>query len=67
MRVDVPVVIAGAGLAGLVTAYELQRAGVPSLVLEESGRIGGRVHTIEFADGLVAEAHMEEFWEGSPA
>jgi monoamine oxidase len=67
VRVDVPVVIVGAGLAGLVTAYELQRVGVPSLVLEESERIGGRVHSVEFADGLVAEAHMEEFWEGSPA
>ncbi|HSS68487.1 MAG TPA: NAD(P)/FAD-dependent oxidoreductase [Nocardioidaceae bacterium] len=67
MRPDVPVVIVGAGLAGLVTAYELQRVGVPSLVLEENARIGGRVHSVTFADGLVAEAHMEEFWEGSPA
>ncbi len=67
MGVDTPVVIVGAGLAGLVTAWDLTRAGIPCRVLEASPRIGGRVETIEFADGLTAEAHMEEFWADSPA
>ena len=67
MRVDTPVVIVGAGLAGLVTAWELTRVGVACRVLEASPRAGGRVETTVFDDGLTAEAHMEEFWEGSPA
>ena len=67
MRADTPVVIVGAGLAGLVTARELTRVGVACRVLEASPRVGGRVETTVFDDGLTAEAHMEEFWEGSPA
>jgi monoamine oxidase len=67
MPTPAQVVIVGAGLAGLVTAYELARRDIPSVVLESDSRVGGRVHTITFADGVTAEAHMEEFWEGSPA
>ncbi len=67
LRVDTPILIVGAGLAGLVTARELTLAGVGCRVLEASPRVGGRVETTVFDDGLTAEAHMEEFWEGSPA
>ncbi len=61
------VVIVGAGLTGLVTASELAERGIPTLVLEAQPRIGGRVRSITFPDGAVAEAHLEEFWETSPA
>jgi len=40
--VDVDVVVAGAGLAGLVTATELVASGLSVRVLEASDRIGGR-------------------------
>ncbi len=40
------VVILGAGIAGLVAAYELQRAGYRVSVLEARDRVGGRVWTI---------------------
>ncbi len=40
------VVILGAGIAGLVSAYELQRAGYRVTVLEARDRAGGRVWTI---------------------
>ena len=51
------VIIVGGGLAGLVAAYELDRAGHDPLVLEAQHRVGGRVHTLRrFADGLYAEA-----------
>ncbi len=51
------VVIIGGGLAGLVAAYELKRAGHDVVVLEAQNRVGGRVHTLRsFAPGLYAEA-----------
>lgn len=40
-----PVVILGAGYAGLAAAYRLARAKVPFVVYEAAGRFGGRVHT----------------------
>src|SRR5207245_3245034 len=52
------VVILGAGLAGLVAAYELTQAGHDVTILEARARPGGRVHTLRgpFSDGLHAEA-----------
>jgi monoamine oxidase len=52
------VVVVGAGMAGLVAAYELQRAGHEPIVLEAQQRVGGRVYTLRepFSDGLYAEA-----------
>ncbi|GAB4519506.1 MAG: NAD(P)/FAD-dependent oxidoreductase [Anaerolineae bacterium] len=39
------VIVIGAGMAGLKAAYDLQEAGVSTLVLEARDRIGGRIHT----------------------
>jgi monoamine oxidase len=52
------VAVVGAGMAGLVAAYELLRAGHEPIVLEGQSRVGGRVQTIRepFAPGLHAEA-----------
>ena len=51
------VVIIGAGIAGLVAAYELDRAGHEPVVLEANQRVGGRVYTLRgFAPGLYGEA-----------
>jgi hypothetical protein len=52
------VVILGAGLAGLVAAWELQRAGHHVTILEAQLHPGGRVHTIRegLSDDLYAEA-----------
>ena len=51
------VVIAGGGLAGLCSAYELQKRGFGVVVLEGNGQPGGRVHTFRegFAPGLTGE------------
>jgi monoamine oxidase len=51
------VVVIGAGLAGLVAAYELRRKGHEPVVLEAQNRVGGRIYTLrDFAPGLYAEA-----------
>ncbi|HJP94447.1 MAG TPA: FAD-dependent oxidoreductase [Pyrinomonadaceae bacterium] len=52
------VLILGAGMAGLVAAYELSKLGHEVTILEARTRPGGRVHTLRepFSDGLYAEA-----------
>ena len=52
------VVVIGAGLAGLVAAFELKRQGHRVTVLEAQNRVGGRIYTLRapFAPGLYAEA-----------
>jgi monoamine oxidase len=51
------VLVLGAGMAGLVAAYELTQLGHDVTVLEARTRSGGRVHTLRepFSDGLYAE------------
>lgn len=52
------VIVVGAGLAGLATAYELERRGCQVTLLEATERPGGRAYTLRapFADDLYAEA-----------
>ena len=50
------VLVVGAGLAGLVAADRLRRAGVAVTVLEARDRVGGRTHGIEVAPGAWADA-----------
>ncbi len=52
------VIVAGAGLAGLCAAYELEALGHEVTVVEAQTRPGGRVQTLRdpFDDGLFAEA-----------
>jgi monoamine oxidase len=50
------VIVIGAGMAGLVAAFELDRAGHDVIVLEAQNRVGGRIYTCrDFAPGLYAE------------
>jgi monoamine oxidase len=49
------VVVIGAGIAGLVAAFELQKAGYRVTVLEARDRIGGRVWTVRGGDAVAHE------------
>lgn len=63
---EADVIIVGAGIAGLVTAYELQKRGISTLVLEASAVPGGRVATANYGNGLVAEFGLQEIWSNNP-
>ena len=54
----VSVIVAGAGLAGLAAARELEARGAAVTVVEARGRVGGRVWTLRecFAGRQHAEA-----------
>lgn len=61
------VIIVGAGLAGLSTAYRLKKSGISFLVLELTPHIGGRIRTASYPEKLAAEVGLEEFWADNPS
>jgi monoamine oxidase len=63
---QVDVIIVGAGLAGLSTAYRLKKAGLSYHIVELSPHIGGRIRTATYPGGLQGEVGLEEFWHGNP-
>lgn len=56
------VIIVGAGLSGLQTAFELQEAGISCLVLEAQRRLGGRLRSVPGADGRGVKADFGGAW-----
>jgi len=60
------VVILGAGIAGLVSAYELRRAGWDVTVLEARNRIGGRVWSVRGGDRVVQTGRPDQICTFSP-
>jgi monoamine oxidase len=54
------VVILGGGIAGLVSAYELRKAGYRVTVLEARNRIGGRVWSIRGGDRIVQTGRPDQ-------
>ena len=67
-RLGTEVAVVGAGIAGLVAAYELLRLGLRPVVYESS-RLGGRLRSQPFegADGIVAELGGMRFPRSSTA
>ena len=56
---DKHVIIVGAGMSGLVAAYELKKAGYSVDILEMSQRYGGRVKTLSQKDGYDRGLHTD--------
>lgn len=56
-RAGAPVLVVGAGIAGLTAAYRLRQAGVPVRLIEAQERVGGRMYSLRghFADDQVVE------------
>jgi monoamine oxidase len=54
------VVILGAGISGLVSAYELRQAGWDVTVLEARDRIGGRVWSVRGGDRVVQTGRPDQ-------
>ena len=54
LPISVDVIIVGAGLAGLVAAYEIQQRGLSVVILEAQDAVGGRVRT-EIVDGFTID------------
>lgn len=50
-----PVIVIGAGVAGLAAARALRDAGLDALVLERTGRAGGLIETERTPDGFVID------------
>jgi monoamine oxidase len=59
-------IVVGAGLAGLVAAHEVQKAGHEVVVLEARDRVGGRVLTVRegLRDGQYADVGAEMIYHG---
>jgi monoamine oxidase len=52
---DADVIVVGAGFTGLSAAEALVSAGIDVIVLEARDRVGGRVESVAFPDGLRAD------------
>lgn len=58
--------VIGAGITGLVAAYDAARAGAAVTLVEASGHLGGKVRT-EHTDGFLIEAGPDSFVGYKPA
>ena len=59
-----PIVVIGAGVAGLAAAHHLAKAGREIILLEARNRVGGRIHTVRNTDVPIELG--AEFVHGKP-
>jgi phytoene dehydrogenase-like protein len=62
-----PVLIVGAGIAGLTAAVALTGMGVPVQLFERSDGVGGRIRTDRHADGYLLDRGFQVVLEAYPA
>jgi phytoene dehydrogenase-like protein len=62
-----PVVVVGAGIAGLVAAVTLHEAGVPVHVFEAADGVGGRIRTDRHAEGYLLDRGYQVLLDAYPA
>jgi monoamine oxidase len=53
-----PILVVGAGIAGLTAAYRLRQAGVRADIIEATNRVGGRIRTIPKVAGTLIPADV---------
>lgn len=60
MSTQIQVLVIGAGISGLATAYALQKAGVSTLIVDSASRPGGVIQSIK-RDGYLLECGPQSF------
>ncbi|MEO6863227.1 MAG: NAD(P)/FAD-dependent oxidoreductase [Microcoleus sp.] len=53
-----PILVVGAGIAGLTAAYRLRQAGVRADIIEATNRVGGRIRTAPKVAGTLISAEL---------
>ena len=61
------VVVVGGGITGLTAAYALGQAGIPTMLVEATDRLGGKVRTERTNDGFLVESGPDSFITYRPA
>jgi oxygen-dependent protoporphyrinogen oxidase len=59
------VIVIGAGISGLACSYRLKRLGLPVILMEASGRVGGLVGSVR-KDGFLFESGPQSFQGAEP-
>lgn len=62
-----PVIVVGAGMAGLTAAVSLHEAGIPVQVFEASDDVGGRVRTDRHPEGYILDLGYQVLLDAYPA